>query len=262
MRKFSLLLVGMGLAFFGASAADSTPAPSQVTIAAAADLRYALNDIIKAFSDVHPGVLFKVAYGSSGNFLTQLQQRAPFDMFLSADEAYPAQLIKAGLAPQSSLFSYARGSIVVWVPNSSSLDPATLGIKTLLDPSIKKVAIANPLHAPYGRAAEAAMKSLGVTDQVASKLVLGENIAQTAQFVQSGAAQAGIIALSLAEAPPMKDKGKFWMVPQDSYPPLNQAGVILNWAKNPDAAQAFRDFLLSDAAGKILTSYGFELPQH
>src|SRR5262249_39922487 len=157
---------------------------------------------------------------------------APFDLYLSADIDYPRKLMESRLALQESEFVYAVGHLVVWVPNGSKLDLDRLGIRAVADPSVKKLAIANPKHAPYRRAAEAALKKFGIYDDVKDRLVLGENIAQTAQFVESGSADVGIIALSLALAPAMRDKGRYWTVPLDAYPRLEQGGVILSWAKD------------------------------
>jgi molybdate transport system substrate-binding protein len=146
------------------------------------------------------------------------------------------------------------------VPNGSKLDLDKLGIRTVADPSVKKIAIANPKHAPYGRAAEAALKKLGVYDDVKDRLVLGENIAQTSQFVESGSADVGLIALSLALAPNMREKGRYWDVPLDAYPRLEQGGVILNWAKDREATQALREFMMGKDGRAILKKYGFMLP--
>ncbi|MBV8352871.1 MAG: molybdate ABC transporter substrate-binding protein, partial [Verrucomicrobia bacterium] len=162
-------------------------APAQLSIAAAADLRFALDDLVKEFEQNNPAVKINVTYGSSGNFFAQLQSGAPFDLFFSADVAYPRKLAEKGLGVDE-VFLYATGRIVLWAPKNSPLDLDKLGIKALLEPSVHKIAVANPEHAPYGRAAVAALKALNVYDQVASRLVYGENIAQTAQFVQSGAA--------------------------------------------------------------------------
>ena len=151
---------------------------------------------------------------------------------MSADIDYPKKLVEQGFASEKSLFQYAVGRIVVWTPKDSAIDVQKLGIKALLDPAAKKIAIANPKHAPYGRAAEAALKNLKILDQVKDKLVLGENVAQTAQYVESGAADIGIIALSLAKSSALKDKGKYWEVPLENYPRMDQGGVILSWAKD------------------------------
>ncbi|MDD5349988.1 MAG: molybdate ABC transporter substrate-binding protein, partial [Chthoniobacteraceae bacterium] len=200
-----------------APAAENTPAkPSpSLTIAAAADLQFALDDLVKEFNTKNPASQASVTFGSSGNFYAQIQNGAPFDLFLSADIQYPRKLAEAGLVA-GDVFPYAVGRIVVWVPKKSPVDVAKLGIKALLESSIHKIAIANPEHAPYGRAAVEALKALKVYEQVQPKLVFGENIAQTAQFVQSGAADIGIIALSLAIAPKMSEAGRYWEVPLDA----------------------------------------------
>jgi molybdate transport system substrate-binding protein len=232
-----------------------------VRVAAAADLKFALDEISTAFRAKHPDITVQVSYGSSGNFFAQLSNRAPFDMFFSADVDYPRQLIAQGLAVKDTEFLYAVGRLVVWVPRTSALDLTRLGINALADPSIRKIAIANPKHAPYGRAAEAAMKTLGVYETVRERLVFGENIAQTAQFVQTGAADIGIIALSLAIAPALKDEGQYWEVPLESYPRIEQGGVILSWATDTAAAQAVRAFVLGEEGRAILHRYGFFLPE-
>ena len=153
------------------------------------------------------------------------------------------------------------GRIVVWTPSQSPVKLEQLGIQSLFAPSVKKIAIANPVHAPYGVAAVAALKSLKVYEQAEPKLVYGENIAQTAQFVQSGAADIGIIALSLAIASPMRDAGRYWEIPLDAYPKMEQGGIILNWTKDAAAARAFRDFVLGEHGREVLKRYGFFLPE-
>jgi molybdate transport system substrate-binding protein len=258
-----LALAGVTLAGFRALAiggdAKKTPA-TELTIAAAADLKFALDDLVKEFEGKYPATKVNVTYGSSGNFFAQFQSGAPFDLFFSADIGYPRKLAEKGLGADD-VFLYAIGGIVVWVPKDSSVAVDKLGIKALLEPSIRKIAVANPEHAPYGRAAVAAMKTLNVYDQVASRLVYGENIAQTAQFVQSGAADVGILALSLAVAPQMRDAGRFWQVPLDAYPRMEQGGIILKSSKNLETARAFRDFVLGDYGREILEHYGFYLPE-
>jgi molybdate transport system substrate-binding protein len=232
----------------------------EVAVAAAADLQYALDEVVQAFHVVQPATNVKVTYGSSGNFYAQLRNRAPFDLYLSADVMYPRRLAEDGLALDDDVFLYGIGRIVVWVPQSSPLDIGVLGMQALLEPSVRRIAVANPRHAPYGMAAVAAMRSLGVYPRVERRLVYGENIAQTAQFVQSRAADVGIIALSLALAPPLRASGRYWEVPLKAYPTLEQGGLILDWARDPDAARAFRDFLLGPRGRAILERYGFELP--
>ena len=233
----------------------------EVRIAAASDLKFALEELAAQFEKQHPGIKLNPTFGSSGNFYAQLANKAPFDVFLSADIGFPRKLIEEGHASKDSEFLYAVGHLVVWAPNDSKLDVEKLGLEALADPSVKKVAIANPKTAPYGRAAEAALKSQGVYDRVRDRLVLGENIAQTAQWVETGAADVGVIALSLALAPAMRDNGRSWPVPTSAHPPLEQGGVILNWAQDREAADTFRKFLTSDSARATLKRYGFVLPE-
>lgn len=241
-------------------AAPASALKKTVAIAAASDLKFALDELLVEFHKQHADIVVTPTYGSSGNFFAQISNDAPFDLYLSADIEYPRKLIESGHALQGTEFSYAIGKIVVWAPNASPLDVEGQGLQALLDPSVKKIAIANPQHAPYGRAAEAAMKKLGVYDQVKDKLVLGENISQTAQFVESGAADVGIIALSLALAPPMRDKGKYSPVPLDAYPTMEQGGVILNHANDRAASETVRNFITGNEGRAILKKYGFTLP--
>jgi molybdate transport system substrate-binding protein len=229
-------------------------------VAAAADLKFALDEMLEVFRTRHADINAQVTYGSSGNFFAQLSNRAPFDIFLSADVDYPRRLVEQGLAARDTEFLYAVGRIVVWAPRRSTLDLERLGMQALLDPSVRKIAIANPQHAPYGRAAEASMKTLGVYGKAQERLVYGENIAQTAQFIQSGAADIGIIALALGLAPAMREEGRFWEIPLEAYPRMEQGGVILTWAKDREAAEALRAFVLGAEGRQILRRYGFCLP--
>ena len=247
-------LLALLLLFAGAFATAQ-----EITVAAAADMSAALPQLVASYAK-KTGQAVKLSFGSSGNLTNQIRNGAPFDVFFSADEEYPQQLIAEGLASKDTLYRYAVGRLVLWVPGDSPLDLPKLGMKALLDPSVKKISIANPAHAPYGRAAEAALRHFGIYDQVSSRLVLGENVSQAAQFVESGNAQAGLIALSHALAPALKDKGRYWTVPLDAYPTLNQAAVMLSRSKQGDAARKFCDFLRSAEATSLLTSYGFSLP--
>jgi molybdate transport system substrate-binding protein len=231
----------------------------EITVAAAADMSAALPELVGAYSK-KTGQAVKLSFGASGNLTNQIRNGAPFDVFFSADEQYPQQLIAEGLASKDTLYRYGVGRLVLWVPGDSPLDLSKLGIQALLDPSVKKISIANPATAPYGRAAEAALRHFGIYDQVSSRLVLGENVSQAAQFVESGNAQAGLIALSHALAPALKDKGRCWTVPLDAYPTLNQAAVLLSRSKQQDSARKFLEFLRSPEATSLLTSYGFSLP--
>lgn len=235
------------------AACASRPARQSVSVAAASDLRFALDTMAQQFRAAHSNVDVRVAYGSSGNFFAQIRNQAPFDVFLSADVDYPRQLLAAGIGVRDSLFVYAVGRVVVWVPASSPLDPATL----LTSGQLRHLAIANPQHAPYGRAAEAALQSLGVYDRLKEKLVLGENITQTLEFVQSGAADAGILALSLAVAPPVRAQGRYWELPAASYPKIEQGGLIV---KDSPAARVFTAWIRSSDGARVLQRYGFERP--
>ncbi|HZQ69825.1 MAG TPA: molybdate ABC transporter substrate-binding protein [Terriglobales bacterium] len=229
----------------------------EITIAAAADLQSAMQEIASNFQK-NTGEVVKVTYGSSGNFFQQIQNGAPFDMFFSANLDYPSKLETAGLTEPGSYYQYARGKIVLWVPNDMKVNLQS-GLSALLDPDIKKIAIANPRHAPYGQAAVAAMQKDGVYAKVKDKLVFGENISQAASFVMSGSADAGIVALSLALSPAMKDKGRFAEILPDKYPPLAQACVILRSSKNKEVARRFLSFIKSAAVAQTLASYGFDV---
>ena len=233
-------------------------AAQEITVAAAADLQFAMQEVGTLFQQ-ESGKTVKLIYGSSGNFAQQLQNGAPFDMFFSANLDYPRQLEAAGLTEPGTFYQYAIGKIVVWVPNDSKLDLSS-GLKALLNPSIKKIAIANPQHAPYGKAAVAAMQKENIYDQVKDKFVLGENISQTASFVASGSADVGIIALSLALSPNMKDKGRYAEVPAGDYPAIEQACVIMRSSKNKDIAQQVLKFIQSPPIRELFKKYGFAIP--
>jgi molybdate transport system substrate-binding protein len=235
-------------------------AAGEITVAAAADLNAALTEIAANYEKAS-GTIVRLSFGSSGNLFSQIQNGAPFDVFFSADLDYPQKLVGAGLADPSSLYRYAVGRLVLWVPASSSLDLEHGGMSALLDPSVKKIAIANPQHAPYGRAAVAALRHFGFYNRVADRLVLGENVSQAAQFVESGNAQVGIVALSHALAPAMKDKGRYWEISADSYPALEQGVVILSHSPNKGAATAFLDYLKKPGSAAVLRRYGFSLAE-
>ena len=261
MNLKSLVLLA-ALAAAGCGAVADPPAGrvrGRVRVAAAADMNAVLGDVIARFGGSHD-VDVSVSYGSSGTFYAQLLNQAPFDLFLSADVAYPNQLAARGLTLPQSEFTYAIGRLVLWAPFASTIDVERDGLQALTHGSVAHVAIANPEHAPYGRAAVAAMQAAGVYDRARPKLVLGENVAQAMQFVQSGAADAGIVALSLARAPNLKGRGRLFEIPESTYPRLEQGGTILKWAADVDAARALRGFLLSADGKAILKQYGFFLP--
>lgn len=228
----------------------------KITIAAAADLKFAMDEIAVTFKKNNPGDELDVVYGSSGKFHTQIQQGAPYDLFFSADIAFPRELAKAGLAA-SEVKPYALGRIVLW---SSSMDATKMTLDGLTDPSITRIAIANPKHAPYGKRAEEALRASGVWDKIEPKLVYGENIAHTAQFVQTGNAQIGIIALALAVNPKLASKGGYWLVPDKLHEPLEQGFIITQRAAGSALAKRFADAMGSAAARAVMTKYGFVLP--
>jgi molybdate transport system substrate-binding protein len=251
VRKLSLIAVALvGLI-------PRRCAAQEITVAAAADLQFAMQDVAARFQK-ETGKTVKVIYGSSGNFFQQIQNGAPFDMFFSANLDYPKKLEASGLTEPGSYYPYARGKIVIWVPKESKID-LSAGMQVLLNPAVKKIAIANPQHAPYGQAAVAAMQKENVYEKVKDKFVLGENISQTASFVVSGAADLGIVALSLALSPNMKDKGRYVEIPAGEYPSIEQACVILSSSKNKDTARQFLSFIRTPAIGELLKSYGFDV---
>ena len=255
-----ILLMGAGLlaANQGLNREAAPGAAASVRVAAAADLKFALDDVAARLASRRPAIRVEAIYGSSGSMHAQLRQRAPYDVYLSADVAYPRDLVSRGIGDERDLFTYAVGRLVVWVPTRSVLPVERDGLVALR--GARRIAIANPRHAPYGQAADAALRGAALRDSLGPKLVLGENVAQAAQFVQSGAADAGIIARSLALAPAMRATGRFWDVPEDLYPPLTQGGLILPWARSRAGAETLRDHLLSDEGRQLLASYGFGLP--
>jgi len=249
--------IRLGIAFVGIALACGLCVAQEVTVAAAADLQFAMQDVAAQFQR-QTGKTVKVTYGSSGNFFQQIQNGAPFDMFFSANLDYPKKLESAGLVESGSYYPYAKGKIVVWVLNESKIKIDS-GLKVFLDPDVKKIAIANPQHAPYGQAAVAALQKEGIYDKVKDKFVLGENISQTASFVVSGAADAGVVALSLALSPNMKSKGRYAEIPVNEYPRIEQACVILNSSKNKETARQFLAFVQSEKVAAILSGYGFDV---
>jgi molybdate transport system substrate-binding protein len=229
-----------------------------ITVAAAADLTDVMNEIAANFQKA-TGCVLRVSTGSSGNFLSQIENGAPFDVFFSADIEYPTKLEAEGLAVPGSTYLYAVGKIVLWVRSDSRVD-ISKGLAALRNPSIQKIAIANPQHAPYGRAAQQALQNAGVYDTVKNRLVLGENISQAAQFVESGNAEAGILAFSLVLSPGLKDKGRFSRIPEKLYAPVEQGVVLVRALKNPQGAEAFLNYIKTPETAALLERYGFTLP--
>jgi len=258
LRIVFLVFVAAGLLAAAQGPRRAEDIAPTVRVAAAADLKFALDEVATRLARRQPSIRVETTYGSSGSMHAQLRQRAPFDVYLSADFEYPRDLVSRGIGSDRDLFTYAIGRIVVWVPRSSTLAIERDGLGALA--AAARIAIANPRHAPYGKAAEAALRNAGIWNRVNRNVVLGENVAQAAQFVQSGAADAGIIAKSLAVAPAMRGAGRFWEIPENAHPRLTQGGLILPWAVSRDAAIRLRDYLLSDEGRQLLESYGFGLP--
>lgn len=228
----------------------------QLTIAAAADLKFAMDEIVALFGKQHPASQVTTIYGSSGKFQTQIRQGAPYDVYFSADIAYPHALKNEGFAV-GEVQSYGFGRLVLW--NSSH---KIIQLSDLSDPSIHKIAIANPKHAPYGQHAEQALKAAGIWDKIEAKLVYGENIAQAAQFVQTGNADVGILALSLAKSAQLSKSGSYTLIPDSLHQPLEQGFVITRRAEHNQLALDFARFMTTSDVRRIMIRYGFSLPEY
>lgn len=250
MKVLHSLFLALVIFFSGAAQAE------KITVAAAADLKFAMDEIVASFKTSSPGDEIDVIYGSSGKFHTQVQQGAPYDLFFSADISFPRELAKAGLAA-SEVKPYAVGRIVLW---SASMEASKMTLASLTDSKITRIAIANPKHAPYGARAEEALRASGLWEKIEPKLVYGENIAHTAQFVQTGNAQIGIIALALAVNPELSSKGGYWLIPDNLHNPLEQGFVITKRAEKSVLAKRFAEYMGSKAARAVMTKYGFVLP--
>jgi molybdate transport system substrate-binding protein len=254
----------LALTLVVASAAPPAPTvasaapPAPIVVAAAADLRFALPAVVEAFAAQHPGIRVEVVSGSSGAFFAQVGRGAPFDVFLSADVDYVDRLVAAGHAEER--FIYGHGRLVLYSAPGAPVS-AGGGVAVVADPRVTRIAIAHPRHAPYGRAAEAALRQLGLQDAVRPKLVLGESVAQAAHFVDSGAAELGFIPLAFVLSPSWQGRGAWVEVPAGTYPPLVQGGCVVKTTRQPQAARAFRDFLLGDKARAILARSGFLVPR-
>jgi len=252
-------LLGASCGADGTSPTDA-PQPIETRVIAASDLRFALDELLDTmFHAEHPECDVQVSYGSSGQAFAQLSEGAPFDLFLSADITYAERLVESGHALRGSVFAYARGRIVLWAKYDARLRLHDLGAAALSDERVHHIALANPEHAPYGRAAEASLRSLGLYDGLSSKLVLGANVGQAASLVESGSAEVGIIALSLAKAPSMRGGDAFEM-PLSSYPALRQGGVVIPGRAGERCAQSLANFLQTERAAQVLGSWGFLAP--
>lgn len=250
-KKLTSLLTGLTLMAlsFGAHA-------DKFTIAAASDLRFALDDIIEVYNEQHPEHDVTVIYGSSGKMTTQIINGAPYDIFFSADISFPEKLQSEGFTATDPAV-YAIGRIVIW---SNVHDASQLTLNDLATDKVRRIAIAQPSHAPYGLRAQEAMESVGIWDQVQSKLVFGENIAHAAQMTESGAADTGIIALSLAKFPDMAAQG-YYLIDDALHNPLTQGYVVTNRGADKPAVMDFARFMETETATDIMQQYGFVLPE-
>jgi molybdate transport system substrate-binding protein len=249
MNRRSLLLLPLPLQLPLFASAK----PAALTVAAAADLRFALDALLPLFRAQHPSTTVQAVLGASGKLATQIRNGAPFDVFLSADIAFAQSLHDDGLSSRPQ--PYAVGRLASWSMN------AQLGALPLADllrhASLQRFAIANPAHAPYGMRAMEALRALGLADAMAPKLVLGDNVAQAAAFIESGAAQAGLVAHSLLLAPALQGKGAWQMVPEQLHSRLVQALTITQRGASQPLAAAFVDFMASPAGRAVLRQHGF-----
>ncbi|MES2392745.1 MAG: molybdate ABC transporter substrate-binding protein [Acidobacteriota bacterium] len=243
----------MPLAILPAQA--QSPQPKVLHIAAASDLQPVLPTLAAAYEHA-TGVKIIASFGSSATLTEQIENGAPQDLFLSADFVHPEKLIADHLADGKSPTPYAHGILVLWARKDSPAQPITLN--SLRDPKVTKIAIANQFHAPYGMAAARALENLKLTAIITPKLVVGENISQTAQFAESGNAQLGLISLTIASSPHYRDLGTFVRIPSTTYPPIIQCGVVLKSSKDPAAAHAFLDWLTSKPIQPNLRQYGLD----
>jgi len=251
----SIALGALAVTLLSGTVAAQPDAARTLRVAAASDLQAALPDIIKGFERESKSTV-TVSFGSSGNFFAQIQNGAPYDVYLSADIDYPRQLIASKFAEASSLYRYATGRIVLWTRKDSGID-VRRGLSALKDPAVKRIAIANAKLAPYGRAAEAALRREQLYDAVRGKLVIGDNISQTAQLADSGNADVGIIALSLALGPALRASGQYFEIPESAHPPIEQAAVIVTASKNKALAGELLAYLKRPEVAGRLHDFGF-----
>ncbi|MGC4000878.1 MAG: molybdate ABC transporter substrate-binding protein [Anaeromyxobacter sp.] len=233
------------------------PPRQPLRIAAAANLKTAAEALEQAFEAERPGVDVVLSLGASGVFYAQIREGAPFDLFLSADREYPAKLVEAGLASDEQV--YALGKLVAWLPPGSTVPLEARGLSALANPAVKRIAIANPAVAPFGRATEAAFKAAGVHEAVKGKLVLGTSVAQAAQFATTGAADVAFLPYALTLGPELAG-GRTVPVPEALYPRIEQSGVVVGGAAAPAAARAFLAFLTGERGRSILARLGYGLP--
>jgi molybdate transport system substrate-binding protein len=250
-RRLLVCLLAVFFAHVSGAQTESPRAP--LRIAAAADLQPVLPPLLTEFES-QTGIHAEASYQSSATLATQIMNGAPFDLFLAADLSFPQRVIAAGLSEEPEPIAYARGTLVLWARNDGRF--RHLSMDSLKDPALKSVAMANPEHAPYGRAARAALEHLGLYDSLKPKLVIAENIAQTAQYVESGNAELGLMSLTSAVTPRLRASGHYVPVPQDAYPPILQGAVILKHPAGTHLAHRFLDFLASAPVQQQLEAAG------
>lgn len=242
----------------GANADSHSQPTNRLSIAAAANLVYVLDALNAAFKEVEPEVALTVATGASGNLVAQIRNGAPYDLFLSADLEYPRALVAQGDADAKTLTTFARGKLVLWTTNPDiKLPSVSVMVKSN---AVHKIALANTDTAPYGRAAKQALEHLGLWAEVQIKFVFGENITQTAQFVETGSADIGFVALSLVLSPKLKNRGQWIAVPAELYAPLDQGAVLTRRGKKNPAAAHYLEFLRGDKARTIFERFGYSVP--
>jgi molybdate transport system substrate-binding protein len=241
------------------SAPATTPPRRAVAVAGAANLKAAAEALKRGFEAGHPGVEVRLTLGASGALFAQIQNGAPFDLFLSADREYPARLVAAGLAAAADERTYAIGRLVAWLPPGSTLDLEQRGLAALADPGVRRIAMANPAVAPFGRAAEVALKAAGVHEAVKGKLVLGTSVGQTAQFATTGAADVAFLPYSLTFGKELAT-GRAVTISPALYPRIEQSGVVLAGAREPSLAREFLAFVTGEKGRAILADCGYGLP--
>jgi molybdate transport system substrate-binding protein len=254
-RRVAMVIMALALGA-GPAAGQEQKA---LAVAVAANLKDAADALAQAFQAEHPGVEVKLSVGASGTFFAQIQNGAPFDVFLSADREYPAKVVEAKLGAAADEHVYAIGKLVAWLPPGSKVPLAAKGLAALADPSVRRIAIANPAVAPFGRASEAAFKAAGVYESVKDKLVLGTSVAQAAQFATTGAADVALLPYSLTFGKELA-AGRSIPVPENLYPRMEQSGIVLAGSKEPALARAFMTFLTGEKGRAILTKFGYGLP--
>lgn len=249
----------LALVLVGAFPALGQAPKRTLSVAAAANLKGAADALARSFEAENPGVEVTLTFGASGTFFAQITNGAPFDLFLSADRRYPAKVVQAGLAKPGDERVYAVGKLAVWLSAGSPLDLEARGVPALADGAVRHIAMANPAVAPFGRAAEQALKAAGVYDAVRGKLVLGTSVAQAAQFATTGAAEAAFLPYSLTLGKELST-GKVVLVPETLYSRIEQSGVVLSSSKEAALARKLLAFITGEKGRAVLTRFGYGLP--